>query len=65
MALLSLRSLMPFCTRGVNPLVSTCDEVGRFDDLASWMNCCWAAGDARWVSRSLAPRGLRDLALAK
>ena len=38
---------MPFCTSGEKSVVSTCGEVGRLDDLASWMNCCCAAGEAR------------------
>lgn len=39
-SLVSPNSLIPFCTRGVNPEVSTSVDVGRFDDPDSSMFFC-------------------------
>jgi hypothetical protein len=43
----SFRSLMPFCTSGLNVDVSMSGEVGMFDPPDFWMYSCCAGAEAR------------------
>ena len=46
-SLVSFRSLMPYCTSGLNVDVSTSGEVGMFDEPDFWMYDCCAGAEAR------------------